>query len=245
MEQPYLSVVIPAFQEERRIAETLRVTVDFLRRQRWSYELLVVDDGSSDATADTVRHFQQTNDVPQLRVVQHPANRGKGAAVQTGMRVAQGRFSLFADADNATPIDELSKLLHAVERGADVAIGSRYLKGSTIVGGRSAVRQLMSRLGNILFRFLLGLPYSDTRCGFKIFTTKARTAVFSRQTLMRWGFDTELLLIARRQGLRVEEVPVRWYDRERGHIHPVRDTLRSLSELFHMLRLLQRGEYDQ
>ena len=102
----------------------------------------------------------------------------------------------------------------------------------------------MSRLGNLLFRLCLGLRFSDTRCGFKLFTEKARRKIFSRQPLLRWGFDTEILLIATRQGFRVEEVPVTWVDRERGHIHPVRDTLRSFGELFHMKRLLWRGHYD-
>ncbi len=244
MEQPHLSLVIPAFREELRLEVSLRAITAFLRKQPWSWEIILVDDGSTDSTMSIAQRFQESEE-PRMRLLHHSVNQGKGAAVRTGMMAARGAFAIFTDADNATPIEELPKLLAAAENGADVVIGSRYLHGSEIVGGRSVIRQLMSRLGNFLFRALLGLRLSDTRCGFKLFSAHARLRIFPRQTLLRWGFDTELLLIAQRQGIRVVEVPVTWYDRERGHIHPVRDTVRSFSELLHMVRLLWKGNYDQ
>ncbi len=239
---PYLSVVIPAYREEQRLGATLEDISRFFEKNNVSYELLVVDDGSPDGTAALVRQACARN--PHIRLISHPKNRGKGAAVQTGMREARGTYALFADADNATPIGELPKLLWQAEQGHDVVIGSRYLPGSNLAKKQPPLRRLMSRAGNLLFRVLLGLRLTDTRCGFKLFNEQARHILFAHQTLERWGFDTEILVIAQRNHLSVQEVPVTWYDRERGNIHPVRDSLRSLQEILHIRRMVKRGHYD-
>lgn len=244
MQQPYLTVVIPAFQEAGRLESSLHAITSFLRQQPWTWELIIVDDGSTDGTGAIAKRFRQTKE-PRIRVIAHARNQGKGAAVRDGMLAANGKYCVFTDADNATPIEELAKLLHAVERGADIAIGSRYVKGSDVRKSQNLFRRLMSRMGNLLFRLLLGLNLSDTRCGFKLFTQRARDVTFPRQTLMRFGFDTEVLLIAKHHNLRVRELPVVWYDRERGTVHPFRDSLRSLGEIAHMMRMTRKGYYHR
>lgn len=241
MSTPYLSVIIPAYREAQRIAGTLQEVLAHLRKQSYEAEVLVVDDGSPDGTATVVERFQR--DAPELRLLRHEKNRGKGAAVRTGMMAARGAYALFADADNATPFSEIDKLLAVAGEGEDIVVGSRYLPGSNVVKKQSFVRRLMSRAGNLMFRALLGLHGTDTRCGFKLFSEKARKTIFPYQTLERWGFDTELLVIAAEHDLRVREVPVRWYDRERGNIHPFRDSLRSLGEIVHIMKQRGAGRY--
>lgn len=240
----YVSVVIPAFQEARRLESSLNTITSFLRQQPWTWELIVVDDGSTDDTGAIVDRFQQTKE-PRIRHMTHTVNQGKGAAVRDGMLAAEGSYCIFTDADNATPIEELPKLLDAVKNGADIAIGSRYVKGSDVRKSQNLFRRMMSRMGNLLFHVLLGLNYSDTRCGFKLFTQRARDITFPRQTLMRFGFDTEVLLIAKHHDLRVAELPVIWYDRERGTVHPFRDSLRSLGEIAHMMNMARKGYYQR
>lgn len=243
MERPYLSVIVPAHREEQRILPTLQAICSFLRAEPWSYEIIVVDDGSPDQTKEVVRRFQKLHE-PRLRLLEHQTNRGKGAAVRTGMAAAHGTYTLFTDADNATPITELPKLLTLAVKGSDVVIGSRYLPESRVVRRQSLFRRFMSRGGNFLFRILLGLKFTDTRCGFKIFNERARQILLPRLQLERWGFDTELLVVALRHHLSVREVPVIWYDQQRGNIHPIRDSFRSLAEIYHIRRHLQRGSYD-
>lgn len=239
-----VSVVIPAFREERRIGETLGIVSSFLSSLGQDYEIVVVDDGSPDGTVGVVERFRESNE-PRLRLLRHTQNRGKGAAVRTGMMTALGNQILFADADNSTPIRELQKLQNALQQGADVAIGSRYVSGSNVVLKQSVGRRAMSRMGNLLFRIVLGLPFADTRCGFKLFTARARDLIFPLQTLERWGFDTEVLVIARRQGLRVAEVPVEWHDKPNSTIHPWGDSIRSLGEIWTMWRNRWEGKYER
>ncbi len=242
MDRPHLSVLIPAFREERRIAATLHEIIVFLHRQPYTSECIVVDDGSDDDTCAVIGRVRAETGYP-IQLERHTVNRGKGAAVQTGMQLARGAYTLFTDADNATPIAEAQKLLAAAAAGADIAIGSRYVSGSDVRKRQSVLRRFMSRGGNALFRLMLGLRLHDTRCGFKLFTATARQTVFPRQTLARWGFDTEILVIAALHGLRIVEVPVVWYDRERSTIHPVRDSLRSFHELYCIARNKYRGVY--
>lgn len=237
-----LSIVLPAFQEAERIGATLADIIRFLQAVPYQYEVIVVDDGSSDRTAEVVRAVAEGH--PYIRLLQHEHNRGKGAAVRTGMQAAVGTYALFADADNSTPIHEVDKLLTEMEtHSADIAIGSRYMRGSNVVEKQPFVRVIVSRIGNVLFRLLLGLQYADTRCGFKLYSQQAREKIFPRQTLERWGFDTELLVIARVHKLRVVEVPVEWHDRQRGNIRVARDSLRSLQEILHIRSHITKGTY--
>lgn len=241
MEPPYLSVVIPAFQEERRIGNVLNAAIEFFRTRPMAHEILVVDDGSADRTADVARSFQGRDQ--SLRVIRYEKNRGKGAAVRTGMQEARGELALFADADNSTPFGELSKLLASIEAGADIAMGSRYLPESNVTKKQPWTRRAMSRIGNVLFQTFLRLPFHDTRCGFKLFNRRARELVFEKQTLERFGFDTENLVVARMHGLDVREVPVTWIDNADDPKTTMRDSLRSLTEIWTIMKKKRQGAY--
>lgn len=241
METPYLSVVIPAFREEKLIVATLETVQMFLAHQGYAFEILVVDDGSPDGTAAVVERMHAQH--KHVRLIRHTANQGKGAAVRTGMLAARGTYALFADADNSTPVEELPKLLRAAEAGTDIVMASRYLPESRIAVRQSPFRRFMSRAGNLLFWLVLGLRFADTRCGFKLYNARARQTLFTRQRLPRWGFDTELLVIAAVHKLTVREVPVTWYDRAQGTVHPIRDAVRSLTELRIILTNRWKGYY--
>lgn len=224
-----LSVVIPAFNEETRIGTTLIRSLDYLQNHRPSSELLVVDDGSTDRTAAIVDDLAQRNS--RLRLIRMPRNRGKGAAVRTGMLAAQGRMALFMDADLSTPIEELEKLALHIADGADVVIGSRGLAESDIRMRQPLPRELMGRGFNVLVRTLLMGGFRDTQCGFKLWTAEAARAVFSQQTLDGFSFDVEALLIAKSLGLRIVEVPVVWYHAPNSKVSPVTDASRMFRDL--------------
>lgn len=242
-EKPYLTIVVPAYQEERRIASGLTSIFAYLRTKAYRYEVLVVEDGSSDHTWQVLKDFQEHE--PSLRIVRHERNCGKGAAVRTGMQLAESTYALIADADGSTPIVEIEKLFLEIQKGSDIAIGSRYLPGSVLLRKQPFTRRAMGRIGNLLFRIIFGLRYTDTRCGFKLFSETARKSIFSLQQLERWGFDTEILVIAKQLDFRVVEVPVQWYDHgDLSTVRPVRDSLRSLRELYDIWRHLHAGHYQ-
>lgn len=205
-----LSIIIPAYNEQVRLPETLRRVEEYLRDSHWSFhEILVVDDGSSDNTFEAAATFAKTN--PNIRVLRNPGNRGKGFSVRHGMLEARGEWRLFSDADLSTPIEELEKLWCAVSTGKDeIAIGSRALDRSLIGVHQPGHRETMGRVFNAVMRAATGLPISDTQCGFKLFRGDVAEQVFSRQTLERFGFDAEVLYIAFRRGCGIAEVPVRW-----------------------------------
>jgi dolichyl-phosphate beta-glucosyltransferase len=200
-----LSVVIPAYNEALRLPATLARVREHLAARGVAHEILVVDDGSSDATADVAR---AAGDV--VRVLRHEANRGKGCAVRRGMLAARGERRLMTDADLSTPIEELARLEAEIERGFDVAIGSRAVPGARIEVHQPAYREAMGRLFNVLVQALLLPGLSDTQCGFKLFTAPAAETAFGACRLDGFSFDVEALYVARRHGLRVAEVPVVW-----------------------------------
>lgn len=200
---PFLSIVIPAYNEERRLPATLRAVDEYLNQKNWpGAEVIVVDDGSRDDTAAVAEAFGG-----RVRVLRNPVNRGKGYSVRHGMLAAQGEWVLFSDADLSAPIEELDKLLAA---NAPVAIGSRALNRGLIGVHQSWFRENAGRLFNVLMWVIIGLPFSDTQCGFKLYSREAAQAVFSRQTIDGFGFDAEALFIAAKHGFRIVEVPVRW-----------------------------------
>lgn len=220
-ERPRYSIIVPAYNETARIGSTLEQLAAHLRAQAWNAEIVVVDDGSRDHTFSLVSEFAAKN--PQVRVIQNPGNQGKGYSVRNGMLNARGEILLFTDADLSSPIAEASKLFDALEKGADVAIGSRWLNPSLQFVRQPLKRRIMSRTFNLFLRVLLAFPYRDTQCGFKAFTSRAAQMIFPRQRITRWGFDPEILYLAHSLGLKVAEVPVSWGHDERSTIHPWRD----------------------
>lgn len=206
----WLSVVIPAYDEERRIAPTLLSAVLWLRDFSAPFELIVVDDGSRDATARVVSELAAMH--PEISLLRLPEHRGKGAAVRAGMLRTEGAWALFEDADGATPIVELDRLLEAAANGADVVIGSRAVVDPEVVVERRTRRHVVGRVFAWLVNRLAVEDVRDTQCGFKLFRRDAVRSIFSQQRLERFGFDVELLFLARRLGLKIEEVAVNWND---------------------------------
>jgi glycosyltransferase involved in cell wall biosynthesis len=219
--QPHYSIVVPAYNERARIGGTLEQVLEHLRAQKWNAEIVVVNDGSRDDTANFVSQFAAEH--PEVRLIENPGNQGKGYAVRNGMLNARGKVLLFTDADLSSPITEASKLFAALEKGADVAIGSRWLDPSLQFQRQSFKRQVMSRAFNLFTRAVLTFPYHDTQCGFKAFTRRAAEMIFPMQRITRWGFDAEVIYLAHHMKLNVAEVPVRWGHDERSKIHPWRD----------------------
>jgi dolichyl-phosphate beta-glucosyltransferase len=226
---PKYSIVVPAYNERARILATLEAIIAVVRAQQWSVEIIVVNDGSTDETADLVKNFALT--APEVRLMENPGNRGKGYSVRSGMLHAQGEIVLFSDADLSAPIDEAQRLFDAITAGADIAIGSRWLATSRQTHRQPLYRQFFGRCFNMLTRAVMNLPYADTQCGFKAFTRNAAQTVFQLQTIERWGFDPEILFIARKRGFRVQEVPVSWAHDERTRISYLRDGMQMLKEL--------------
>ena len=228
-----LSLIIPAFNEAQRIGPTLQRAHRFLAARRASFEIIVVDDGSTDDTVALVTAL--AGKLPGLRVLCSPVNRGKGHAVRLGMRAATGHVRIFSDADGSTPIEELDSLLQALASGADIAIGSRYLAASRVTRPQPWCRRVWSRLVNRMVQRVLLPGVIDTHCGFKAFTAAA-AHTFATCTVDGWSFDLEVLARARASGLRIQEVPVRWENEERSKAR-----FRQLPQEFrHVYRLWQQ-----
>lgn len=229
MAYPHYSIVIPAYNESARIIGALEAVVAYVRQRGWIAEIVVVDDGSRDQTAEMVRSFIAK--APEVRMLQNPGNRGKGYSVRNGLLHSFGEVVMFTDADLSAPIEEADRLLGAIADGADIAIGSRWLEHTRQTIRQPLYRQFFGRCFNGVTRAVMGLPYADTQCGFKAFTRGAAQTVFQLQTIDRWGFDPEILFIARKRGLRVDEVPVSWAHDERTRISYLKDGLRMLQDI--------------
>jgi dolichyl-phosphate beta-glucosyltransferase len=236
------SIVIPAYNEGQRLAPTLERVLAYVRQQGWEAEVIVVNDGSSDNTAEIVREFGAKN--PRLRLVENPGNRGKGYAVRNGMLNAHGEIIVFSDADLSSPIEEMPKLLQALAAGADIAIGSRWLRPELQLHRQSLHRQLFGRIFNGLNRLILGLQFKDTQCGFKAFTRKAAQTILPLQQIERWGFDPEILFLARKFGFRVDEIAVRWAHVGGTRINPLMDGARMFQEMVRIRWNDMTGKYD-
>jgi dolichyl-phosphate beta-glucosyltransferase len=236
------SIVIPAYNEGARLGATLEKVLGYLRAQGRNAEVIVVDDGSRDNTAELVRGFAARD--PALRLVENPGNRGKGYAVRNGMLNARGEVVVFSDADLSSPIEEMPKLLAALAAGADIAIGSRWLRAELQMQRQSLHRQLFGRVFNLLLRIILGLRFKDTQCGFKAFTRRAAQTILPLQRIERWGFDPEILFLARKFGFRVEEVPVLWGHSGDTRIHPLVDGARMFWEMLRIRWYDLTGKYD-
>lgn len=213
MEIPYLSVVIPAYKEGERIGRNLLEIDKYLKGKSYTYEILVVEDGSPDNTAEVARNYALQ--IPNLRVIDNAENHGKGYVVRQGLLEAKGKYRVFLDADGSTSINHLDTFLPQLESGVDVVIGSRKIEGSFIQVHQPRHREIMGEGGNWLIRILLGLwSYPDTQCGFKALTGEAADQVASRMVVNRFGFDFELIILAVKLGFKMKQMPVRWMNEE-------------------------------
>jgi dolichyl-phosphate beta-glucosyltransferase len=231
--QKSISIIIPAYNEEKRLPSTLERVIEYLDQKPFAFaEILVVDDGSRDGTVAQAAEFALR--YPCVRILQNPGNRGKGYSVRHGMLEAKGDWVLFTDADLSSPIEELAKLMAAAERTkAQIAIGSRAIDRSLIGVHQPAFREYAGRFFNLVMRFLTGLKFHDTQCGFKLFQREAAREIFSRQQLERFGFDVEVLFLAQLLGYRAVEVPVRWNNVEGSKV----GTLQGLDSFVDLLRI--------
>jgi len=228
---PDISIIIPAYNEERRLPPTLERIRDYLALRHWNAEIIVVDDGSTDDTARVAQEWQK--EIPRLLLLQNGRNRGKGYSVKQGMLAARARLALFTDADLSSPIEEADKLLGVLTGGGyHVAIGSRALDRKNILVHQSRFREVAGILFNQFVQVVTGVPFVDTQCGFKAFDRAAMLPVFAQQRVEGFGFDPELLFLAKRRGLRMTEIPVLWAHSPDTRVHMLRDSLRMLWELF-------------
>jgi glycosyltransferase involved in cell wall biosynthesis len=217
MAQPYLSIIIPAYNEAERIPQTLVDMDKRLSGVDYSYEILVVSDGSKDNTASVVRNMAKM--VKNLKLIDLKDNTGKGGAVRQGMLLATGKIRLFTDADNSTSIDQFEKMMPLFKEGAAVVIGSRVVKGAKLDPPEPWYRQIPGKAGNLVFQTVLGLwGIWDTQCGFKAFTDEAAEKIFNISTISGWGFDVEILALAKRMGYTIAEIPVHWVNDTRSHV---------------------------
>jgi len=243
VEFPKYSIIIPAYNESARIPATLESVVAAVRLHQWPAEVIVVNDGSTDSTAQLVRNFSLH--APEVRLLENPGNRGKGYSVRAGILNAKGDIVMFTDADLSAPMNEADRLFAALSNGADIAIGSRWLESGRQTHRQPLYRQIFGRCFNAVCRMVMQLPFADTQCGFKAFTRSAAQTVFQLQTIERWGFDPEILFIAIKRGFRVVEVPVSWAHDERSRMSYLRDGLQMLKELAIVRWNAMMGRYNK
>lgn len=243
---PLLSIVIPAYNEEQRLGKTLTESFNYLAAQDYTSEIIVVDDGSSDRTVEVANGFQsRASEKTKLSVLKNPGNRGKGYAVRNGMLHANGEIHLFFDADLATPLDQIPKVIQPILNGEyDVVFGSRALNEAVIEVEQSFLRQLRGRGGNLIIQTLTGMKVKDTQCGFKAFRRQASQAVFPLQQIEGFGFDPETLFIANKQGWRWKEMPVVWRHIEGSKVTMLSATISVLTEVFKIRWNDLTGKYD-
>jgi len=242
-EAPKFSIIIPSFNEEQRLPATLEKIAAYVRQNERMTEVLVVDDGSNDRTAEVAATYR--SQIPMLRVVSNGVNRGKGFSVRHGMLEAHGDFVIFTDADLSSPIEEADKLLVGLASGFDVAIGSRALDRSLIEVHESAFREFAGIIFNKLVRIILRLPFVDTQCGFKAFRRERCRVLFEQQRIERFGFDPELLYLARHHGLKSVEIPVRWAHSPATKVNMLRDSVQMFLDVFVIRWNALRGRYPK
>lgn len=244
MEQrPKLSVVIPAYNEEKRIALTLEDVDRYLSAQNYSYEIIVVDNGSNDNTCGIVKEYEEKGLKNIVRLCLSKSIGAKGSAVKLGiMEHARGDFVIFMDADNATPISEIEKFWPHLQNGFQVVIGSRYVDTSNVTQKQPFYRIVLSRMSNLLIQVMAVPGIHDTQLGFKAFTGEAARAIFSKVTIPGWGFDMEVLTIARGRDYKIKEVGVLWHERGGSHV-PLTAYLQSLKDLFLIKFRALTGKY--
>jgi len=240
MENVYLSVIIPAFNEEVRIIKTLETVLEYLKKQKYSYELIVVNDGSADKTAEIVNGFIKY--YSNIKLLNNDKNMGKGYCVKKGMLEASGNYLLFSDADLSTPITEVNKLLSFVTKDYSIAIGSRSLKGSEILVHQPFYRELMGKIFNRIIKIMLFKGFIDTQCGFKLFRKETAKQLFTLQKLNGFAFDVEVLYLALKNNYRVKEVPIKWINSSQSKVNAISSSLSMFCDLF-KIRNYHRGRH--
>src|SRR5216110_3231024 len=232
---PAISVVIPAFNEAVRIGDTLATTIAYLEKESRGSELIVINDGSTDSTGEVIRKFAAVPSAVAIRLLENFPNRGKGAAVRSGLLNATKPIAVFFDADLSTPIDELPKIVEPIARDeVDIAFGSRALNRKLIGNRQPWRREQGGRVFNLLVRVATGLPFWDTQCGFKAFRLDVCRPILEAARVDGFGFDVELLYLATQAGLRLREVPVRWNHYEGSKVSFFRDSLRMFREVIEL-----------
>ena len=241
-----LSVIIPAFNEESRLGSTLDNLLVYLSSRGLPFEILIIDDGSSDGTFAIATQQARDNSSNRLRVFRNEGNRGKGYSVRRGIQHAEGAYALMTDADLSCPIQEITKLEKQVqEESFDIAFGSRDIAGSQVEVHQHWARESSGKIFNHLVHSLTGLPYQDTQCGFKYFNLTVCRELFDMQTIQGFGFDVEILYIARKWGLKAKEVPVVWRHADGSKLHFVPDALEMFLDLLRIRRNDRRGRYEK
>ncbi len=242
-----VSIVIPAFNESQRIVSSLHKIAEYISSKDGRYEVIVVDDGSTDPTVEVVRRV-----LPSLNartknstwmVISVGQNKGKGSVVKRGMLAARGRMVLFSDADLSTPIGELDRLSMEMEKGCDVVIGSRAVRGSKITKSQPFYRVFMGKTYNMIVRSLTIRGIHDTQCGFKLFKKSVVVPIFSRQTIDGWGFDVEILYVAKKLGYCIKEIPVEWADDRGTKVTPLKTAFEMFFEIIHIRKMDALGRY--
>jgi len=241
MERPFLSIIVPAYNEDRRLPTTLPQIVAFLEAQPYRGQVIVVDDGSADSTARVVE--QMATQQPLITLIRNE-HRGKGYAVKTGMLAAQGDYLFLCDADLSMPIEEVARFLPPALQGCDVAIGSREVAGAMRYDEPSH-RHLMGRVYNLLVRLLAVRGFQDTQAGFKCFRREVALDLFPYQTMDGFGFDVEVLFIAQKRGYHIVEVPIDWYHMTNSRVSPVSDSVRMFREIVQVRVNDWRGRYEK
>jgi len=239
----YLSVIIPAYNEEKRLPKTLEEIDNYLRRQSYDYEIVVVNDGSKDLTAEAVRGMSSV--IKNLKLIDNKINQGKGAVVRQGMVEAKGEYRLFADADNSTSIDQIEKMWPEFEKGFDIVIGSRDIKGAVLDPPQPFLRNVILGEGFKLYRkFIIGLwKIQDTQCGFKAFSKKAAENIFPKCKINRFAFDPEILVVAKKLGYKIKEIPVYWKNDPESKVK-FNSMVKMAIDLLKIKWNLTRGFYD-
>ncbi len=241
MKECFLSIVIPAYNEEKRVLPTLSKICAYLSNQSFPYEIIVVDDGSTDATLQMVKNFACSD--RRVIVLANEKNSGKGYSVKKGMLSAKGEYVFFTDADLSTPIEEIEKCLPYLNNGYDVVIGSRSIPGSDITVHQPWYREKMGKIFNFMVSLVLVKGIIDTQCGFKGFKKKAVKTVFSRCSIDGFSFDVEALYLSRKFNLKIKEVPIRWENSALSKVNPVRHSLQMFRDLFRIKMKDLKGCY--
>jgi dolichyl-phosphate beta-glucosyltransferase len=235
------SLIVPAYNERNRLSAALPRVFEYLRARFSQLEVIYVDDGSTDGTYEELQRYEEIN--PELKILRHGKNQGKGRAVRTGLEAAKGEIILFSDADFSTPIEDLDLLLQYLAQGYDIVIGSRDVPGAKVEVHQSKLREITGKIGNAIVQTLLLLPFEDTQCGFKLFRSAAIKTILPRLTIDGFAFDMEILAVASVHSMRIAEVPVTWRNVLDSKVMP-KDTVQVLADVFKIRYRLAMGNYS-